>query len=208
MLVLLDLSAAFDNIDHSILLNRLHKRYGITGTALSWFETYLTDRFQIIQLNGESSDEMRLQFGVPQGSVLGPLLFTSYTAPLGEIARPHGVELHLHADDTQVYMSFSPLSDESTTRPFQRIEACIVEIRNWLKDNKLLLNDDKTDVLVISSVRMRSKLQVPHLWCVTSVCIYEQCQGHGTTDSEDLPVMLFSHLFNRQNSSPSEQQVN
>ena len=81
-------------------LDRLHKRYGITGTALSWFETYLTDRCQIIQLNGESSDEMRLQFGVPQGSVLGPLLFTSYTAALGEIARRHGVELHLYADDT------------------------------------------------------------------------------------------------------------
>ena len=78
VLVLLDLSAAFDTIDHSILLNRLHKRYGITGTALSWFETYLTDRCQVIQLNGESSDEMRHQFDVPQGSVLGPLLFTSY----------------------------------------------------------------------------------------------------------------------------------
>ena len=72
---------------------------------------YLTDRCQIIQLNGESSEEIRLQFGVPQGSVLGPLLFTSYTAPLGEIARRHGVELHLYADDTQVYMSFSPLSE-------------------------------------------------------------------------------------------------
>ena len=163
VLVLLDLSAAFNTIDHSILLNRLHKRYGITGTALSRFETYLTDRCQVIQLNGERSDEMRLQFGVPQGSVLGPLLFTSYTAPLGEIARRHGVELHLYADDTQVYMSFSPLSDESTTRTFHRIEACIAEIRTWLKDNKLMLNDEKTDVLVISSVSMRLKLQVPHL---------------------------------------------
>ena len=116
-----------------------------------------------MQLNGESSDEMRLQFGVPQGSVLGRLLFTSHTAPLGEIARRYGVELHLYAYDTQVYMSFSPLSDERTTRTFQRLEACIAEIRTWLKVNKLLLNDDKTDVLVISSVSMRKKFQVPHL---------------------------------------------
>ena len=90
--------------------------------------------------------------------MLGSLLFTSYTAPLGEIARRHGVELHLYADDTQAYMSFSPLSNESTRRTFQRIEACIAEIRTWLKNNKLMLNDDKTDVLVISSVSMRSNL--------------------------------------------------
>ena len=79
-------------------------------------------------------------------------------APLGEIARRH-----LYASDTQVYMSFSPLSDEITTKTFHRIEACIAEIRTWLKNNKLMLNDNKTDVLVISPVSMRSKLQVPHL---------------------------------------------
>ena len=62
---------------------------------------------------------------------------------LGEIARRHGVELHLYADDTQVYMSFSPLSDENTTKTFQSTEGCIAEIRTWLKDNKLMLNDDK-----------------------------------------------------------------
>ena len=204
VLVLVDLSAAFDTIDHSILLNLLHKRYGITGTALRWFETYLTDRCQVIQLNGESSDEMRLKFGVPQGSVLGPLSFTLYTAPLGEITRRHSVELHLYADDTQVYMSFSPLSDESTTRTFQRIEACIAEIRTWLKDNKLMLDDDKTDVLVISSVSMRSKFQVPHLKIGSSIVTPSPV----VTGPEDLPVIFFSHLFHRQNSSPSEQQVN
>ena len=161
------ISTAFDTIDHSILPNRLRKRFGIIGTALSWFETYLTDLCQLIQLDGGSSDEMRLQFGVPQLSVLSrvSLSFTSYTIPLCEIARRHGVELHLYADDTQVYMSLSPLSDENTTTTFQRIEACIAEIRTWLKENKLMHNDDKTDVLVSSSVSLRSKLQVglPHL---------------------------------------------
>ena len=86
------------------------------------------------------------------------LSYLLHIPPLDEIARRHGVELHLYADNTQVYMSFSPLTDESTTRTFQRIEACIAEIRTWLKNNKLMLNDDKTDVLVISSVSMRSKL--------------------------------------------------
>ena len=91
--------------------------------------------------------------------MLGPLLFTSHSTPPGEIARRHGFELH----NTQVYMSFSPLSYESTIRTYQRIEACIAEKSTWLKDNKLMLNDDKTYVLVISFVSMRSKLQVPHL---------------------------------------------
>ena len=118
---------------------------------------------------------MRLQFGVPQLSVLSrvSLSFTSYTIPLCEIARRHGVELHLYADDTQVYMSLSPLSDESTTTTFQRIEACIAEIRTWLKENKLMPNDDKTNVLVSSSVSLRSKLQVglPHLKIGSSLVI-------------------------------------
>ena len=73
MLVLLDLSAAFDTIDHNILLNRLEKRYGITGTALGWFRSYLTDRTQSVCINNQESDKLPLKYGVPQGSKLGPI---------------------------------------------------------------------------------------------------------------------------------------
>ena len=84
VLVLLDLSAAFDTVDHNFLLERL-KQCGISGTAQSWFKSYLEDRSQKVHLRGRSSASSSLRFGVPQGSVLGPILFTIYTIPLGEI---------------------------------------------------------------------------------------------------------------------------
>ena len=163
MLVLLDLSAAFDTIDHKIMLTRLRERFGVTGTALNWFQTYLSDRRQAIHLNGENSEEAKLIFGVPQGSVLGPVLFTAYTAPLGNIARRHGLNLHLYADDTQIYLAFSPQSDENTADAIRRIEACVAEIRAWLTANKLKLNDDKSEALVICSPQMRDKINVQQI---------------------------------------------
>ncbi len=94
LLVLLDLSAAFDTIDHNILLNRLENSVGISGSALAWFKSYLSDRHQFIAVNEEVSYRSQVQYGVPQGSVLGPLLFTLYMLPLINIIRKHGVSFH------------------------------------------------------------------------------------------------------------------
>ncbi len=105
ILVLLDLSAAFDTVDHDILLQRLHDEIGVCGVPLQWFESYLTGRKQAITINKTSSSECDLIYRVPQGFVLGPILFTCYTKPLGAIAREHGPSLHIYADDTHLYIA-------------------------------------------------------------------------------------------------------
>ena len=143
-LVLLDLSAAFDTIDHGILLSRLKSRYGIHGNALSWFESYLNGRSQFININGFASKVTPLPFGVPQGSILGPFLFTLYTSPMSDIAKYHRIDHHFYADDAQLYVTL-----ENTNQ--HRLNACIKDMRNWMKRNKLKVNDTKTEVLLIGS---------------------------------------------------------
>ncbi len=145
LLVLLDLSAAFDTIDHNILLNRLENFVGISGSALAWFKSYLSDRHQFVAVNDEVSYRSQVQYGVPQGSVLGPLLFTLYMLPLGDIIRRHGVSFHCYADDTQLYISSRP----GETHQIEKLTECIVDIKNWMTSNFLLLNSEKTEVLII-----------------------------------------------------------
>ncbi len=143
--MLLDLSAAFDTIDHNILLNRLENFVGISGSALAWFKSYLSDRHQFVAVNEEVSYRSQVQYGVPQGSVLGPLLFTLYMLPLGNIIRKHGVSFHCYADDTQLYISSRP----GETHQIEKLMECIVDIKSWMTSNFLLLNSEKTEVLII-----------------------------------------------------------
>ncbi len=139
LLLLLDLSTAFDTIDHHMLLNRLENSVGISGSALAWFKSYLSDRHQFIAVHEEVSYRSQVQYGVPQGSVLGPLLFTLYMLPLGNIIRKHGVSFHCNADDTQLYISSRP----SETHQIEKLMECIVDIKNWMTNNFLLLNSEK-----------------------------------------------------------------
>ncbi|KAK6179717.1 hypothetical protein SNE40_012018 [Patella caerulea] len=158
LLILLDLSAAFDTVDHQILINRLETDFGITDNALKIIQSYITNRTQRVVVGQESSAECELKFGVPQGSVLGPILFSLYTSSLGSLVRKHGLEYHLYADDTQLYISFNPSNPDNFNISKIIIEQCIDSIKVWMSQNFLKLNDDKTEYLVIGSKFKLSKL--------------------------------------------------
>ena len=150
VLLLLDMSAAFDTVDHELLLERMSKRYGVKGNALKWFRSYLQDRKQFVMIDGIKSKVKDLRYGVPQGSVLGPILYLLYTSPIGDIIRWHGLDYHLYADDTQLYLSFKPTPAEQPGS-IAKIEACVSEIDSWMLSNKLKLNRGKTELLILSA---------------------------------------------------------
>ena len=108
LLVLLDLSAVFDTINHDKLIGRLESDLRITDNAIAWFKSYLSDLFQRVSVNGSLLDQFPLKQGVPQGSCSGPLLFTIYTRKLFQIVERHLPQVHCYPDDTQLYVSFSP----------------------------------------------------------------------------------------------------
>lgn len=151
VLVLLDLSAAFDTIDHHTLLCRLEDHNGVSGNAISWISSYLSDRHQTVCVEGELSQPVLMKYSVPQGSVLGPKYFTMYTKPVGGNCRRHGLLNHFYADDSQLYIAFKPLNNTCKSEALHRIERCLSEIITWMNDNMLKLNADKTEVMVFSS---------------------------------------------------------
>ena len=146
VLVLLDLSAAFDTVDH-ILLHHLQHVFGIQGTVLSCVRSYLTKRFQIVSTQDAQSDQIELCCGVPQGSVLGPILFILYTQPLTSFIK-HPLSHMLYADDMQVYKSFD-LDDCLSS--ILCIEKCVSDVKTWMMSNKLQMNEDKTEVLLVTA---------------------------------------------------------
>uniref|UniRef100_A0A8C6VC15 Reverse transcriptase domain-containing protein n=1 Tax=Naja naja TaxID=35670 RepID=A0A8C6VC15_NAJNA len=148
VLVLLDLPAAFDTIDHGILLRHLGG-LGVGGTVLQWFASFLSGYKQSVLVGGQRSTPRALTCGVPQGSVLSPILFNIYMKPLGEIIRGFGVKYHQYADDTQLYISTpGHISDALSV-----MSRCLDAVRFRMDRNMLRLNPAKTEWLCIQTSR-------------------------------------------------------
>ena len=152
-LVMLDLSAAFSTIDHVMLLQHLQNNFGISGKSLQLLRSYLESRVYQVQIDGVLSDMHSLDFGVPQGSVLGPLDFIFYTSPVGNIIRKHKLSFHVYADDTQMYISFNPRVPEACQNALSKLELCITELSNWMTVNKLKLNHNKTEFFIAGTTQ-------------------------------------------------------
>jgi hypothetical protein len=185
ILSLLDLSAAFDTLDHKILLKRLNVTFGISGVALEWFRSYLVGRSHVVQVSGISSNQAESMYGVPQGSVLGPVLFTMYMQPLGSVLRRHNMQYHMFADDSQLYKSSLPCQFPNLVKS---TEDCISSVKDWMTTNRLKMNDDKTEIIPIGT---KPKLSAtPEV----SVLILSDTQISFAHKVRDLGVILDSCL--------------
>ena len=154
-LVLLDLSAAFDTIDHNILLTRLSSTFGICGPALDVLTSYFTNRHQFVCIDSDLSNLASLTTGVPQGSVLGPLLFSLYTTPISYLLQESATSFHLYADDTQLYISFSPKEHQDT---LSHLSTTLDSVHSWLSLNRLIVNPSKTEYLLVGTKQQRAKI--------------------------------------------------
>jgi len=153
---LLDLSAAFDTIDHSILLTRLSSWFGIHGSDLNWFKSYLSSRSFRVRCNNTFSSLCTSSCGVPQGSALGPLLFIMYTTPHSTLISSLSLHHDLYAHDTQLFFSFYPPNFDSC---ITRLQNALQQISSWMTANLLTLNFSKTQFLLIGLRKQLDKIR-------------------------------------------------
>ena len=183
-LVLLDLSAAFETIDHSILLNRLNANFGFSGTAFSLLSSYLTNRSQSVKIDQTTSPSIALDYGVPQGSVLGPLLFTLYTTPLSYLLSDLSMQFHMYADDTQLYISFSA---PDSILYLEKLSQTLDRVYSWFCANMLAVNPSKTEYLLIGTSLQKSKV-------VNSYVYFQNLSLVPVDSARNLGVILDSSL--------------
>ena len=212
-LTLLDPSAAFDTIDHTILLDRLNVYYGISELALGWFKTYLSGRTHSVKVGSTLSHPAALQYGVPQGSILCPIVFSLYTDPISSIIHSNSsINHHFYADDTQLYITLSPTNFSCS---IQKLKNCLNDIQNFMFANKLKLNPEKTEFILIGSKSNRKQL-LPHFtinilgnqvlpaqsvrnleWCVTGHKVH-QSSCENLSPSRPYYISSFSKCFGGQ----------
>ena len=181
---LLDLSAAFDCVDHELLLYRLRQNFGFSGAVLKWLTSFVTGRTHQVAFNGQLSPVQPVLYGVPQGSCLGPLLFVLYTAELSQVVAQHRLTLHQYADDCQIYDDMSP---SDVLGGVSRFERCLVDVEKWMRASRLRLNASKTNILWLGSRHIIDNLSVQEVKVVSSTITT-------VTSARNLGVVIDSRL--------------
>ena len=177
VLVLLDFSSAFDTIDHPILVHRLHTDFGFTDTVLQWFSSYLTDRTHYVSLSNHCSAFAHVHSGVPQGSVFCPILFTMYIKPLSAIIDSHSIIHHSFADDLQLQMSAPP---DRISELLHSMQSCISDVKALATANMLKLNDNKTELMLVTSKRTKHLHSLPTSITIGNAQIpFKKCEEFG-----------------------------
>ena len=150
LLVTLDVSAAFDTVNHSMLLRRYEREFGITGTTLNWMTSYLDNRVQAVQIGTSTSTPYSSENGFPQGSVLGGPKFSIHTTPLDSLVRGHGVEDQCYADDSNLYITLDMENTIESHEQLRKIENCLSDVSDWMLRNRLKVNAGKTKSILFS----------------------------------------------------------
>ena len=171
-LILLDSSSAFDTVDHGILLSKLEQEYNIRNKALALIKSYLEQRTFSVTVNGEVSSEKPLQYGVPQGSLLGPLLYIMYIRELEDLLTSLGVKFHFYADDCALYLSFNQINNSEAQT---NLNTCLAKINNWMTNNFQKLNTEKTKLQIFKpnspSLEINIKFHDQTINCNDQVCL-------------------------------------
>ena len=189
ILTLLDLSAAFDTVNHSILLRRLDHSFGIRNNALGWFRSYLDERMQQVRIGNSLSVPRPLTTGVPQGSGLGPWMYTSYTRNLSDIILLYSIFYHLFADDTQLQISMDANCERSQFRAKATVEKCVKHVSDWMNSSKLKLNSEKTEVIVIGTRQQLTKVKYSSInVCGTAIPFKDSVKNLGVHIDSDLKM--------------------
>ena len=180
LLVTLDISAAFDTIEHQTLLKRYKEYFGISGTVLKWMTSYLADRRQTVQIGKEKSLPAVVECGFPQGSTLGGPKFNMAAAPVPHLINMHGINDQCFADDTNAYIAFDIKDNSDTITAIEKIQECLADVKRWMLDNKLKLNASKTKVVLFSPRRLNSfNLPIPIVFGGKDLPVLKQIKSLG-----------------------------
>ena len=155
-----DLSAAFDTVHHGILLSVLENSFGVCDNALKWFDSYLSDKSFVVNVNGICSNTKRLTSSVLQGSILGPVLFNAYSSTFGNCITDTDTEILGYADDHGLHKSFDPRITQNENITISSMENCMLDVHKWMNENRLKMNPTKTEFIYFGSRQMIAKCQI------------------------------------------------
>ena len=187
IVVMIDLSAAFDTIDIPILIQILQDEFGIHSTPLKWIQSYLTNKTMKVLVDQSVSDTEPLRFGVPQGSCAGPVIFTLYISALNRVVQKYPEDLYGYADDHKIAFKIQAGNSQNETTILQQLDNCLNDIIRWMTSFKLKMNQSKTEIIMYGTRQQLAKLNI------TSVNVGGcdvKCVGH----VRDLGVIMTNTL--------------